>query len=100
MFTCLRAKIRAVTSGKAPILDKEHPEIMEEARWWVLVEAERRMVNRQRMALSAEARIQADAASVQALASPMSSKVPVFGTKMMETSAVEKMLQSASARLL
>lgn len=91
----LRAKIRAVTTGKASILDKEHPEIMEEARWWVMVEAERKTVQRQRMRLSAEARLQADAATVNALASPMNSKMPVFGTKMMEPSAVEKMLASA-----
>lgn len=42
----------AVTSSQSPVLDRDHPEILEEARWWINVQETRTRRNTDRTKLT------------------------------------------------
>ena len=67
----LRKKILAVTTTQQPVLDRDHPEILEEARWWINVETRTRR-SRDRLTLSAQADVQATPDAINALTSGLS----------------------------
>ena len=64
-----RRKILAVTTTKQPVLDEEHPEILEEARWWVNVAQNRTRQEKDRLTLSTEARVAPTPDAIAALTS-------------------------------
>ena len=67
----LRKKILAVTTTQQPVLDRDHPEILEEARWWINVETRTRR-SRDRLTLSAQADVQTTPDAINALTSGLS----------------------------
>ena len=69
----LRKKIAAVISTQQPTLDPDHPEIMEEARYWVTVDTERTTREKTRVELNTNVRVKTDASTTAALTSNLSS---------------------------
>ena len=67
----LRAKIRAVTTTQQPVLDRDRPEILEEARWWIRVTESRTRRSTSRMTMTARANVQADADQVAGMVNEM-----------------------------
>ena len=61
----------AVTTSKQPVLDPEHPEILEEARWWVNVSQTRTREEKDRVSFSAEATVAPTPDAIAALTSGM-----------------------------
>ena len=73
----LRKKIAAVIATQQPTLDPDHPEIMEEARYWVTVDTERTTREKTRVELSTNVRVRSDASTTAALTSGLSSHTTV-----------------------
>lgn len=65
----IREKIQATISSEAPVLDKKHPHLMSEARWWVLVGASRKRKNRHSIKVKADVRVNTDGDAIAALTS-------------------------------
>lgn len=61
----------AVTSSQSPVLDRDHPEILEEARWWINVQETRTRRNTDRTKLTSEVRVESTPQTLDALTSGM-----------------------------
>ena len=70
----LGAKINAVVASQNPILDPQHPEIMEKARYWCRVHVKRRVVERSSAMLRAEAQVKATANTMGVLTGGLPAK--------------------------
>ena len=73
----LRKKIAAVIATQQPTLDPDHPDIMEEARYWVTVDTERTTREKTRVELNTNVRVRTDASTTAALTSNLSSHTTV-----------------------
>lgn len=73
---------------------------MEEARWWCMVKAEKRILNKTKMSLSAEGRVTGDQANIQALTSGVGMGGNFLtATGMVGNDFVDKALQAATASI-
>lgn len=55
----LRKKITAIVNSQSPTLDPQHPEILEEARYWCTVLQERVRRDKNKMKLEASVKVDA-----------------------------------------
>ena len=67
-----RKKILAVTTTKKAVLDPEHPEILEEARWWVNVLTKRTRKEKDRATMTATAQVNSTPEAIGVLTSSLS----------------------------
>ena len=58
-FLIFRKKIAAIVSSQSPTLDPQHPEILEEARYWCTVLQERVRRDKNKMKLEASVKVDA-----------------------------------------
>lgn len=79
MLGALRPKIQATISSKRPVLDPEHPHIMEEARWWVNVKQTRTRKMSDRLRVKMDTKVQTTGDVISALTSGLAtpSSAPV-----------------------
>ncbi|CAK9025741.1 unnamed protein product [Durusdinium trenchii] len=88
-------KIAAIISSQAPVLDRDHPHIMEEARYWCHIQTKRVCRQRSRLELNATSRVRADGAAINGLLSEARGQAP-NGQPMQLQQAME-MLKAQSA---
>lgn len=91
----VRPKIAAIISSQAPVLDRDHPHIMEEARYWCHIQTKRVCRQRSRLELNATSRVRADGAAINGLLSEARGQAP-NGQPMQLQQAME-MLKAQSA---
>lgn len=90
-----RQKIKAICASQNPVLDAQHPEILEEARFWVLTGASRTQRDRISASASTTCQVASDRAAMMALTDGISDAhvtAPVLQK--------EKLLQMAESYLL
>lgn len=89
---CLRKKIDAIIASQKPILDPQHPEILEEARYWCFTAAQRAEKNLHSIEARAQANIRATGDTLESMASGINMSSGLVGSqvdvrKMLDLSA-------------
>lgn len=67
-----RQKIKAICSSQTPVLDEQHPEILEEARFWLLTSATRTKRDTVQASASTGFNVATNASAVMGLTSELS----------------------------
>lgn len=75
-------------STQQPVLDKDHPEILEEARWWVNVHVKRNVKERSKVKMVGTSRIAADSQAINGLTSGFASRHQTNASKSLDIARV------------
>lgn len=96
-YTFARKKIAAVVATQKAVLDKDHPEIMEEARYWVHVNTKRNTCEKARVGLETRVDVATNASTVNALLTDFTDKNQATARSATDIAAHLKQLQSAAS---
>ena len=95
--TFARKKIAAVVATQKAVLDKDHPEIMEEARYWVHVNTKRNTREKARVALETRVDVATNASTVNALLSDFTDNNRATARSATDIAAHLRQLQSGAS---
>lgn len=94
----MRRKIAAVVATQNPILDKDHPEILEEARYWVHVHIKRNHREKSSVSVVAKNRLRADSGGMEAVLPGLTNRHIATATRPLDMSAALAQLQQKPAQ--
>ena len=92
-----RKKIAAVVATQKAVLDKDHPEIMEEARYWVHVNTKRNTREKARVGLETRVDVATNASTVNALLTDFTDNNRATARSATDIAAHLRQLQSAAS---
>ena len=92
-----RKKIAAVVATQKAVLDKDHPEIMEEARYWVHVNTKRNTREKARVGLETRVAVATTASTVNALLTDFTDNNRATARSATDIAAHLRQLQSAAS---